>query len=332
MTVTIHHGDCLDVLRTLADNSVDSICTDPPYGLRFMNAHWDYDIPSVEVWAECLRVLKPGGFLLAFAGTRTQHRMACSIEDAGFVIKDMLAWLYGQGMPKSGNLKPAVEPITMAQKSLAGTRKENVVEFGTGALNIDACRVQASAEDRAQVDGRVRVRENSERTAYGEFERDERNETIALHEAGRYPANLIHDGSDAVTALFPSNNPGCKPHRVKASDECVENTQAKGWGFGGTNKVVGYDDGDNLSAARFFYVAKATKKDRGEGNTHMTVKPTELMRYLVRLVTPTGGIVLDPFAGSGSTGKAANLEGLDCILIEREAEYVEIAKRRTGNG
>lgn len=325
MAVTIHHGECLGVLRTLADNSIDSVVTDPPYGLKFMGRKWDYDVPSQEVWAECLRVLKPGGFLLAFAGTRTHHRMSVRIEDAGFVIKDMLAWMYAQGMPKSGGLKPAIEPITMAQKPLAGTRTVNVSEFGTGALNIDACRVARPSGDRTEygVDGDEAA---SNLHCYGKFAAV----PYQPHEQGRYPANLIHDGSDEVVALFPSDNPGCKPHRVKASDQCVENAQAKGWGFGGTDKVVGYDDGGNLSAARFFYVAKATKKDRGEDNTHPTVKPTDLMRYLIRLVTPVGGKVLDPFAGSGSTGKAANLEGFDCILIEREAEYVEIAKRRVG--
>ena len=294
--LTLHHGDCLEVLRSLPDCSVDSVVTDPPYGLSFMGKRWDYDVPSVEIWAECLRVLKPGGHLLAFAGTRTQHRMAVRIEDAGFEIRDMIAWVYGSGFPKSldvskaidknnghwrgkaggvvsgndamsgGNyertpkgepitpeakqwqgwgtaLKPALEPITVARKPLIGTVAENVLQHGTGAINVDGGRV-----------------------------------------GGRWPANFIHDGSEEATDLLGAS-------------------------------------------ARFFYCAKASKADRGE-NHHPTVKPTDLMRYLCRLVTPPSGIVLDPFMGSGSTGKAAMLEGFAFVGIEREAEYIDIAKAR----
>jgi DNA modification methylase len=416
----IHHGDCLAVMREMPDASVDAVVTDPPYGLSFMGKKWDYDVPSEDVWRECLRVLKPGGHLLAFAGTRTQHRMAVRIEDAGFEIRDMIAWVYGSGFPKSLDvskaidkrkdwasleklgaaikvarnalgisqseaarrvgligegeslggggfmwfetgrlptreewprvkaalelgddfdaafeaaerevvgvaemrdtsevriavtasaddydaaarrevaitapatdaarqwsgwgtaLKPALEPITVARKPLVGTVAANVLDHGTGALNVDGCRV----------------------------------------EGGRWPANLIHDGSDEVVGLLND-------------------------------------------AARFFYCAKASKRDRDEGcdglalvthqrgmggampvdddgnardrfkaqsrNHHPTVKPTDLMRYLCRLVTPPSGTVLDPFAGSGSTGKAAALEGFRFIGIEREAEYVEIARAR----
>ena len=328
--IRLIHGDCLDVLRTLPDASVDSVCTDPPYGYRFMGARWDYDIPSVVMWGELLRVLKPGGHLLSFAGTRTQHRMASRIEDAGFEIRDMIGWMYAQGMPKSGGLKPAHEPITVARKPFAGTLKKCVAEHGTGALNIDACRVaNVSEADRAQYEAKcasvVGLDSNRNGTCYGTWEGVCEN---SAHEAGRYPANLIHDGSDEVVALFPNNNPGCRPHRVKASDECVASTQAKGWGFGGTDKVVGYDDGDNLSAARYFFCAKPSKAERGEANTHLTVKPLALMRYLVRLVTPEGGTVLDPFMGSGTTGIAAKLEGFGFVGIEREATYVEIARRR----
>jgi site-specific DNA-methyltransferase (adenine-specific) len=363
---------------------VDACVTDPPYGLAFMGKKWDYDVPSSEVWQECLRVLKPGGHLLAFAGTRTQHRMAVRIEDAGFEIRDMIAWVYGSGFPKSldvskaidsqdavkeqqkrryrftawvrstgvtskqiddatgtnmgghyttaasqpaimtrehleacrhlfqsipqwveaeadirsiesqtlknrevvgvhkstspgcnmrtsimetekddiGNitapateaakqwqgwgtaLKPALEPITMARAPLSGTVAANVLEHGTGAINVDGCRVD--------------------------------------DESGRFPANLIHDGSDEVVGLFPE------------------------------------DDGE--SASRFFYCAKADAAER-RNSKHPTVKPVALMRYLVRLVCPAGGVVLDPFAGSGTTIEAARLEHCRAIGIEREAEY-----------
>lgn len=220
------------------------------------------------------------------------------------------------GFPKSGGLKPAHEPIIVARKPGKGAK-----------LNIDECRVLRPQGDRTEygVDGDEKP---SAGVCYGTF-----NSTpYTPNEAGRYPANIIHDGSDVVTALFPSNNPGCKPHRVKASAETVERLQAKGWGFAGCDKVAGYDDGEDLSAARFFYCAKANKSDRNEGtengNTHLTVKPTELMRYLVRLVTPEGGIVLDGFMGSGSTGKAAVLEGRDFVGIDLDPANVELAAQR----
>lgn len=321
MTYSLYAGKCRDVLRDMPVNTFDSVVCDPPYALKFMGLRWDYKIPDVEDWKEHLRVLKPGGFLLAFAAPRTQHRMACNIEDAGFEIRDSIAWMYGQGMPKSGGLKPAHEPIIVAKKPGKGVK-----------LNIDSCRVQASASDRAKVDSLVRVREGSERNAYGAFVRDNVNEVIAPHEGGRYPANIIHDGSDEIISLFPNNNPGCKPHRVTAGAESVKALQAKGWGFSGSDKVAGYDDGDNLSAARFFYCAKPNKQDRNEGtsngNNHPTVKPTELMRYLCRLVTPAGGLILDGFMGSGSTGKAAILEGFGFVGIDLDPANVETARER----
>lgn len=292
---TLHHGDCLDVLRAMPGASVDAVVTDPPYGLAFMGKRWDYDVPSVEIWAECLRVLKPGGHLLAFAGTRTQHRMAVRIEDAGFDIRDMIAWVYGSGFPKSHNgpwggtaLKPALEPITVARKPLSGAVAENVLRHGTGGLNIDGCRVGNETPERI----------------------------------GRWPANLIHDGSEEVLAGFPHTASGAPGVRRKAHDT---NAMAGRLGLTGEQET-GY--GDAGSAARFFYCAKASKADRGADNAHPTVKPTDLMRYLCRLVTPPGGVVLDPFTGSGSTGKAAVLEGLRFIGIEREAEYIGIARAR----
>ena len=314
-------GDCLQRLRGLDDGAVDAVVTDPPYGLSFMRRRWDAEVPSVDVWREALRVLKPGGHLLCFAGTRTHHRMACAIEDAGFEIRDMLAWVYGSGFPKSHNLqgdwqgwgtalKPAMEPITLARKPLAGTVAETVLQHGTGALNVDGCRVQDGTETggmrpdykpnhRNAIDGVAMVG--------GEW----------VNVSGRWPANLIHDGGEEVSGLL----------------------------------------GD---AARFFYSAKASKADREEGceeleerevnrygeqgqgplskqtprvtqrnrNHHPTVKPTDLMRYLCRLVTPPGGLVLDPFAGSGSTGKAAMLEGFRFLGIELDLDYLRIARDR----
>ncbi|MCA3736043.1 MAG: site-specific DNA-methyltransferase [Phenylobacterium sp.] len=341
-------GDCLDALRQLPDASVDAVVTDPPYGLSFMGKKWDYDVPSVEVWAECLRVLKPGGHLLAFAGTRTQHRMAVRIEDAGFEIRDMIAWVYGSGFPKSLDvskaidraagaerefmpvgssvkrlipgaeqdktgswikddgriyqpgvsapatdaarqwqgwgtaLKPALEPITVARKPLSGTVATTVLEHGTGALNVDGCRVGTDggcAGAGAGAGAGARVFGNG---LNGSF-------APTVPGLGRWPANLIHDGSEEVTGLLGE-------------------------------------------AARFFYTPKADGTDRNEGtdarNIHPTVKPTDLMQYLCRLVTPPGGTVLDPFMGSGSTGKAAQMEGFRFIGCERDPDYFAIAKAR----
>ncbi len=287
-----------------------------------MGKRWDYDVPSVEVWQECLRVLKPGGHLLAFAGTRTKHRMAVRIEDAGFEIRDMIAWVYGSGFPKSLNLdgehkgwgtalKPALEPITVARKPLAGTVAANVLEHGTGALNVDGCRV---GTDGGTAKGSKPMGEGNGIYGAGLHGACE----ITQLSAGRWPANLIHDGSDEVVELFPQQSSGSRSAGVR-----------KGMGFHGADGDGGPAiQGSSGSAARFFYCAKTSKRDRGDGNNHPTVKPTDLMRYLCRLVTPPGGVVLDPFMGSGSTGKAAVAEGFCFIGIEREAEYLEIARRR----
>lgn len=328
------NGDCLIEMKKLPENSVDSIVTDPPYGLSFMGKKWDYDVPSVEIWQECLRVLKPGGHLLSFAGTRTQHRMAVRIEDAGFEIRDMIAWVYGQGFPKSHNLdgdwkgwgtalKPSLEPITVARKPLIGTVVENVQEYGTGALNIDGCRVGTESRP-------VMVRTDtvvSANSMSGESTGATSNGEVT--NIGRWPANLIHDGSEEVTELFPQS-------------KGFSGGGTKGAGFRGEyvngekheNELPAQVYNDSGSAARFFYCAKASKKDRNEGlpegekSNHPTVKPTDLMRYLCKLVTRPGGIVLDPFMGSGSTGKAAKLEGLDFIGIELSEDYCKIAESR----
>jgi site-specific DNA-methyltransferase (adenine-specific) len=380
----LHHGDCLEVMRAMPSNSVDSIVTDPPYGLSFMGKRWDYDVPSVEIWAECLRVLKPGGHLLAFAGTRTQHRMAVRIEDAAVEIRDMIAWVYGSGFPKSLDvskaidkaagaerdvigvredfakrmslskrpgtanvggyvnpqaageitapatddarqwhgwgtaLKPALEPITVARKPLIGTVAANVLEHGTGALNIDGCRVATNESLKGGGSPIMRYDGQNDRPCWGEGYTRKVTEGNVL---GRWPANLIHDGSDEVVGLFPWSRDGVTGKRNAKNGDVMKT------GLGATeNQWGGY--GQEGSAARFFYCAKASKKDRGEGNAHPTVKPTDLMAYLCRLVTPPGGVVLDPFMGSGSTGKAAQREGFRFIGIEREPAYMEIASSR----
>ena len=388
-------ADSLTHLKTMEDNSIDSIVTDPPYGLSFMGKRWDYDVPSVELWQECLRVLKPGGHLLAFAGTRTQHRMAVRIEDAGFEIRDMIAWVYGSGFPKSLDvskaidkaagaerevvgtkqtkdirrsvasdivagktdrqgkfapgspsqmithaitapateaakqwqgfgtaLKPALEPITVARKPLSGTVAENVLQHGTGALNVDGCRV--GTENRARLEaGFVRNGRTDEEvfgTGYG------RPKVINGTVSGRWPANLIHDGSDEVTGLFPDTGKSGVAVQRNGGGQKIGGNGIYAGSNGLTRDDIGYTDSG--SAARFFYCAKANKKDRGEGNNHPTVKPTDLMRYLVRLVTPPNGVVLDPFMGSGSTGKACVLERFNFIGIDKNKEYVAIAKTR----
>jgi hypothetical protein len=533
---TLHLGDCLDILRTLPDNSVDAVVTDPPYGLSFMGKRWDYDVPSEDVWRECLRVLKPGGHLLAFAGTRTQHRMAVRIEDAGFEIRDMIAWVYGSGFPKSLDvgkaidkaagaerevvgayqfpdghkrvsertasdrvgqlhgdkhtpitapatdaarqwqgwgtaLKPALEPITVARKPLIGTVAENVLTWGTGGVNVDGCRIESGGTHgsaRSAGQGAGYEAHNTPGRKYG----DGLGGIVSPpHSLGRWPANLIHDGSDEVVGGFPETGGGGKCQQRYRADSAVP--------YAGRHRpeFTPYEDTANGggSAARFFYCAKASKRDRDEGldsieiinifaswekedlrarllvdtatlppkvtvestaqhknasawstllfgspfmdqfqtgtkyttatgtnsttgsrtlsalmrcitsgsiqgvsleatdgtnraenagslatltitideatalalgvnhvqypmrftinardgsNIHSTVKPTDLMRYLCRLVTPPGGIVLDPFMGSGSTGKAAILEDFAFIGIEREAEYLEIARAR----
>jgi hypothetical protein len=383
--VELLHGDCLERLRELPDCSVDACVTDPPYGLSFMGKKWDYDVPCEDIWRECLRVLKPGGHLLAFAGTRTQHRMAVRIEDAGFEIRDMIAWVYGSGFPKSHNigkaidkaagaegsrgpmkrggerlarlehgkrdgegrwgnetgrdpytylpatteaqqwdgwgtaLKPALEPITVARKPFKGNVANNVLEHGTGAINIDGCRVGTSKNVPASVSKKAPA------NCYGRYAESGETPGVGGHDpnSGRWPANLIHDGSDEVTELFPEGRSSGHISRSESKGGIRGFSSGKGYAEPGVNTYS-----DTGSAARFFYCAKASKADREDGNSHPTVKPTDLMRYLCRLVTPPGGIVLDPFMGSGSTGKAAVLEGFRFIGIEREAEYIEIARGR----
>jgi site-specific DNA-methyltransferase (adenine-specific) len=301
---------------------------------------------AFQAWAEdwsreALRVLKPGGHLLAFGGTRTFHRLACAIEDAGGEIRDCLSWLYGTGFPKSHNLpggigtalKPAWEPIILARKPLVGTVAANIRAHGTGGLNIDASRVSTSdnLNGGAYSGG---ARPTSAMGCTGDV-----GGTSSLLEAGggrldpsafvqpsgRWPANLIHDGSDEVTALFPTTGP------TRATAGVVH--RGRSGGIMGAEGAIrdGRPEGHNDpggNAARFFYCAKASKSDRSDGNTHPTVKPTGLMRYLCRLVTPPGAVVLDPFTGSGTTGVACQREGFRFVGVEREAKYVEIARAR----
>lgn len=327
------NGDCLELMGQMESGSVDAIVTDPPYGLKFMGKQWDHSVPSVEIWAECLRVLKPGGHLLSFAGTRTQHRMAVNIEDAGFEIRDMIAWVYGSGFPKSKNLdgnwagfgtalKPALEPITMARKPLIGTVAANVLAHGTGAINVDASRI-ATDEN---LSGGAYAKNGSERTdEWGAHNGFRRNQGLEYTQPlGRWPANLIHDGSDEVLDTFPD----ALGQMAKASSSQTTWKNQNTYGAMARESTGAPPRNDAGSAARFFYCAKASKKDRGADNKHPTVKPTDLMRYLCRLVTPPGGTILDPFMGSGSTGKAAALEGFRFIGIELDPSYFKIAQQR----
>lgn len=402
----IIQGDCLEELKKLEDNSVDAVVTDPPYGLSFMGKKWDYDVPSVEIWSECLRVLKPGGYLLAFAGTRTQHRMAVRIEDAGFEIRDMIAWVYGSGFPKSLNiakaidkmegvehpknipisdngsmsganytrnkmdvqselgkqwegwgtaLKPALEPITVARKPLSEkTVAENCLKWGVGGINIDGCRVGTNGEQMHETTypaGRA--------LDVGGSKRNTPEIKIIPHELGRFPANLIHDGSDEVVELFPES----KGDSANRKPRIKHATTQYGFGDGNEEGIETRGVADSGSAARFFYCAKASKSERNKGcegleekelenhsatfdvrmengvatnkrtdtkrtNNHPTVKPIALMEYLVKLVSKENHVVLDPFAGSGSTGVACKNLNRNYILIEREPDYIEIIKKR----
>ena len=481
----IINGNSLEELKKFPDNYFHSVVTDPPYGLSFMGKKWDYDVPSVELWQQVFRVLKEGGYLLSFAGTRTQHRMAVNIEDAGFEIRDMIAWVYGSGFPKSHNigkaidklngrkyednfkvakylkesrenkgitksevdnylgtitlyswyegrpkgtqlptqehynklkvlfdldnrfdlliqrieaerevigkktsgigtsfgkgewksgkaeevdisipkteqakqwegwgtaLKPALEPITMARKPFKGTVANNVLKNGVGGINIDGCRVGNDTSRGDRYNGKSAKGNN-----FGVGNIDDKKNTNKSWEVpvGRFPANFIHDGSDEVKDLFPYTKTG-DTNAIPYTNTSGKNVYGK---QSGVKKQM---KGDSGSASRFFYCAKASKQDRNEGledfeykrkadrkiadgkggenprnrtntkkqNHHPTVKPTNLMKYLVRLVTPKNGIVLDCFMGSGSTGKACALEGFEFVGIDLDKDYCEIAKAR----
>lgn len=344
-SATIHVGNNLEILPTLPDNSVHAIVTDPPYELGFMGKQWDSTgiAYNTQMWAQCLRVLKPGGHLLAFGGSRTWHRLAVAIEDAGFQIRDSIAWLYGSGFPKSLNiakttddpawkgwgtaLKPAHEPIVVARKPVEGTVAQNVLTYETGGLNIDACRIGTE------------VRINNGMSSLGVMHDDDwQPKEVSSEVVGRWPANII---LDEYTAKLLDEQTA----ELKGAKTYVRATDATGLTNINLPRSTGTQQtayGDTGGASRFFYVAKASKRDRNEGlnahlhgadskpqqNIHPTVKPTTLMRYLIKLVTPAGGVVLDPFTGSGSTGKAALLDGYRFIGIELTPEYVPIIEGR----
>jgi len=424
MTVTLYHGDCLEVMRTLEADSADTIITDPPYGLEFMGKEWDHGVPGVRFWAEALRVAKPGAMMLAFGGTRTFHRLACAIEDAGWELRDTVMWVYGSGFPKSHDiskaidkaagaerevvgiakgtgkqnptwngteagrkenslrpeypvtapatpeaalwdgwgtaLKPAWEPIIVAMKPRDGTFAENALRWGVAGFNIDGARVEANGND----GGVWGAKQNTEPGSGGHTMNDgwQSGYRTRRHPSGRWPANLITDGSAEVVGLFPMTTSG---GGIKAP-------AGKTHGFADGRQSLRHDNdktysADTGSAARFFYCAKASRSERNAGcegleerevsgavgmshitaknwgdgtetvyerktihqNTHPTVKPIALMRYLCRLTaTPTGGVVLDPFMGSGTTGCAAVLEGRSFIGIDTGEDYVEISQRR----
>ena len=362
MTYQLHVGRCEEVLKTLPDNSVDAIVTDPPYGLSFMNHKWDYDVPTVDQWRECLRVLKPGGHLLAFGGSRTYHRLVVNAEDAGFEIRDQILWIYGSGFPKSHNLegdfdgwgtalKPAHEPIVMARKPFKQTVSANMNEHGTGAINIDACRIPTDEALNGGAGGLL------------SHQRDG-TEPVADYEQapeGRWPANIIHDGSEAVVSAFPD----AKGQQGDLKETGRARPSQGRYGDMAPPKAHAARVESEKSAARFFYCAKVKPKERDEGlerfiatsasdmtggrkegsvgindpragagrtngakNNHPTVKPIALMSYLCRLITPPGGTVLDPWMGSGSTGRAAIEEGFNFIGIDLNPDYVTIASAR----
>lgn len=319
---TMYCGDMRDVLPMLSD--VDACVTDPPYGLSFMSKKWDYDVPSGDMWQLVRESLKPGAHVLSFGGSRTYHRMAVEVEDGGFEIRDQIMWLYGSGFPKSkAQLKPAHEPIVMARNPFRGSAVKCNAEHGTAMLDIDGCRV--GSEVRANAPDGNKPGGNSLNMAVVGMPSNVEPRTAV----GRWPANVIHDGSDEVVAEFPETT--SRRASVGSGKGHAENAS----GIASTGKVASCF-ADSGTAARFFYCAKASKSERGADNKHPTVKPQKLMRYLCKLVTPADGIILDPFAGSGSTGVAAHAEDFRFIGIEQNPEYFEIAcarlERELSNG
>lgn len=318
----ITHGDCLEEMAKMEANSISAIVTDPPYGLGFMGKKWDAGLPHEHIWKEALRVIKPGGHLLAFGGTRMFHRLTCAIEDAGWEIRDCLMWLYGSGFPKSHNhfglegygtaLKPAWEPIIMAMKPCEGTFKENAEKWGQAGINVDGCRIESS-------DNLGRPR-GEQLNIYGKF----KFIISESHPKGRWPANVLLD--EEAAAMLDEQSGQLKSGELKPYKSTCD-LKALGWGFSAERDYV--SPANAGGASRFFYCAKASPSERGEGNKHPTVKPIKLMEYLIKLVMPPKeGVLLDPFAGSGTTILAAKRLGYDAIGIEKEEEYCTIARER----
>lgn len=367
--------DCLDGMKLLDDNSVDSIVTDPPYELGFMGKKWDSTgiAYNVELWKECLRVLKPGGHLLAFGGTRTYHRMTCAIEDAGFEIRDCIQWLYGSGFPKSHDiskaidkklgaernrikfaqsntwreregrmdrqatipdnnpvtpeakqwdgwgtaLKPANEPIVVARKPLSEkTIAENVLKWGTGGINIDDCRIELNGDYKCKANGRPSLT--------GLVDNYDPTTANQPDNKGRFPANVILD--EEAGKLLDEQSGILKSAKVKSAKPAYEGESITKFLRGRSTPNNQYDDCGG--ASRFFYCAKASKKERGEGNNHPTVKPLSLIKYLITLVTPPGGICLDLFEGSGTHALACKDLGFNYIGFELDKTYYNIATKR----
>jgi site-specific DNA-methyltransferase (adenine-specific) len=347
------NGDCIEQMQKLIDDGVqvDSVVTDPPYHITsivkrfgkegsapardkdgafqrqsvgFMGKEWDGgDIAfRKETWELFMKVLKPGGHLLAFFGSRTYHRMAVAIEDAGFNIRDQIMWLYGSGFPKSHNLgdgwgtalKPAHEPIVLARKKIEGTNKQNREKYGTAGLNIDACRVGLSEGDDPRLGGKGTWK--TDKMAKDVYVGGYTGVETGSSELGRFPANVMHDGLETEWARFFY----CPKTSKSERNDGLDNFETKKMGMSGgaQSKGEGYDKGQGIGLNRVIE----------RKNTHPTVKPVDLMRYLCRMVTPKGGTVLDPFMGSGSTGMAAKDEGFDFIGIEKEKEYFEICESR----
>jgi site-specific DNA-methyltransferase (adenine-specific) len=432
---TVYNGDCLEVMDKMEKCSVDSIVTDPPYHLTsivkrfgkedsapaqfgtdgafaraskgFMGKEWDGgDVAfQVETWRKCYELLKPGGHLIAFSGSRTYHRMAVAIEDAGFEIRDQCIWLYGSGFPKSHNigkevdkkmgnkrvqvgfkhpkykngipggkgfhnslgrdggerknpemetkgssewegwgtaLKPAHEPMVLARKPLSEKSvADNVIKHGTGAINIDACRIEGDVKhpdtmpDFRDQGEQSKAAIGVDKLSFGQTSNAKRKQLsdsdLLDTQRGRWPSNVMHDGSEQIQEIFPETS---------STEVSRERTHKGIWTAGELADTEQFMPayGDQGNASRYFYCAKTSKDERKFGlggdikaNTHPTVKPVELMRYLVRLVTPKGGVVLDPFMGSGSTGMGAREEDFNFIGIEKEEEYYEIAKARIKN-
>jgi len=423
----ILHGDNIELMKQLEDNSVDAIVTDPPYGLSFMNKKWDYDVPKIEFWQAVYRVLKPGGHVLSFGGTRTYHRMVVNLEDAGFVIRDCIVWGFGSGFPKGVNigkaidnklgnerelvlldkhydgakrtlkrqtenknvygdykdityidgkvpdsvgtseyegwntgLKPAVELICLARKPISeNTIVDNVLKWGTGGINIDGCRIETSENENIDYNKINNGNIYGGNGIYGECENKRPPQIYKTN--GRFPSNFIHDGSDEVMELFPMTGKSTGGNGSKFVNSIFYNNRLHIKVHVKTGKN-GLGLGDSGSAARYFYCAKPSPKERNLGmegfekkqierlqqlpdgfissygnirnkplpqaNTHLTVKPISLLKYLIRLITPPNGVVLDPFCGSGTTICAAILENKNYIGMELENDYYEIAKAR----